>query len=129
MGAARQYGAGDAGSAFDGSARVSADMSQVWSGRPFVGALAEDDRVQIPITQLLGPGYSGGLGDGNLGVAPRAQPPPPPLRFFGEGIWPRTPRGSTARGRTARTSSSARTSARCRSSSSRCAKLLSPVMS
>ena len=47
------------------------------------------------------------------GVAPRAQPPPPPLRFFGEGhlqIWPRTPRGSTARGRTARASSNGRPS-------------------
>ena len=91
MGAARQYGAGDAGSAFDGSARVSADMSQVWSGRPFVGALAEDDRVQIPITQLLGPGYSGGLGDGNLYVGdtewhPVRSPLPRPSDSSGRGI-------------------------------------------
>ena len=55
--AARPYGrAGEGEQGFDGSARFSTDMGAAWRGRPFVGELASDGRIQGPITQLLGEG-------------------------------------------------------------------------
>jgi hypothetical protein len=56
--AARPYGRAGEGEhlGFDETARFSTDMGAAWRGRPFVGELASEGRIQGPITQLLGEG-------------------------------------------------------------------------